>query len=172
MTKRNRILSAMLILGLSAFISAAKTPSELTHADCRSIFPGANSSEAIRTLDSGVQWTEAWEHGSWGPAEEFLGYVFLKSLQHEGKTIEVLAGVTNTGIISSVSVKGLDGIDDEFLAQFRGKTIHDNFDFARTPEDLLFIPVKIKMMKGNFALSESIALSVKEVVMSADKLLK
>ncbi len=114
MMKKKRILSIMLILGLSASISAAKTPSELTQTDCRLLFPGANSSEKIRALESGVLWTEAWEHGAWGPPEEFLGHVFLKPLQHEGKTIGVLVGMTGTGVISKVCVKGLDGVDDAF----------------------------------------------------------
>jgi len=170
--EQNRIISIMLIIGLSASLSVAKTPSELTSTDCRSIFPGANSSEKTRTLESGVLWTEAWEHGAWGPAEEFLGYVFLKSLQHEGKTIGVLVGMTSTGIISKVSVKGLAGVDEEFLAQFRGKTSQNNFDLARTPEDLLFVPAKIRAMQGNPALSESIAQGVKEIATSAIKVVK
>jgi hypothetical protein len=162
----------MLIVGLSASLSAAKTPSDLTQADCRSIFSGANSSEKIRTLASGVLWTEAWEQGAWGPPEEFLGYVFLKSLPHEGKTIGVLVGMTSTGFISKVSVKGLNGIDEAFLAQFRGKTTQGNFDLMRTPEDLLVVPAKIKAMQGNLALSESIAQSVKEIAASASKVVK
>jgi len=169
MTKMNRILSIMLILGLSASTSAAKTPPELTQTDCKSIFPGANSSEATRTLASGVQWTEAWEHGAWGPPEEFLGYVFLKSMQHDGKTIDVLVGMTSTGVISKVRVKGLNGVDEGFLAQFRGKTLQDNFDLVRTPEDLLFIPVKIKAMQERLALSASIAQGVKEIAKAANK---
>ncbi|MDZ7290330.1 MAG: hypothetical protein ONB44_08625 [candidate division KSB1 bacterium] len=172
MMKSNRILPMMLMLGLPASMAAAQMPSELTPADCRSIFSRANSSEAIRTLESGVQWTEAWEHGAWGSPEEFLGYIFLNSLQHEGRTIGVLVGMTNTGVITEVRLKGLDGVEEEFLAQFRGKTVQDNFDLARTPEDLLFLPAKIKAMQGNFALSESIARGVKEIAMAAIKVVK
>lgn len=172
MIKQKRVISIMLIIGLSASLAAAKMPSELTSADCRSIFPGANSSEKIRTLASGVLWTEAWEQGAWGPAEEFLGYVFLKTLQHEGKTISVLVGMTNTGVIAKVSVKGLDGVDEKFLAQFRGKTSQDSFDLMRTPEDLLVVPAKIKAMQGNLALSESIAEGVKAIVTSANQVTK
>lgn len=167
MIKQNRIISTMLILGLSASLSVAKTPSELTPTDCRSIFSGANSSEKIRTLESGVLYTEAWEQGAWGPPEEFLGYVFLKSRQHEGKTIGVLVGMTNTGVISKVGVKGFDGVDEAFLAQFRGKTLQGSFDLMRTPEDLLVVPAKVRAMQGNLALSESIAQGVKEIAASA-----
>ncbi len=172
MMKKNCTLSLMLMLGLSASMSVAQTPSGLTQQDCRSIFPIANSSEATRTLESGVMWTEAWEHGSWGPAEEFLGYVFLKSLQHEGKTIDVLVGMTSAGVISEVRVKGIAGIDQEFLAQYRGKTLKNNLDLARTPEDLLFVPAKIRAMQGNLTLSESIAQGVKEIATSANKVVK
>jgi hypothetical protein len=172
MMKPNRILAMMLILGLTTSMSVAKTPTALTSADCKSIFPRANSSEAIRTLESGVLWTEAWEHGSWGPPEEFLGYVFLKPQQHEGKTIGVLVGMTNTGIISKVSVKGLDGVDEAFLAQFCGKALQDNFDLMRTPEDLLVVPAKIRAMQGNLALSENIAQGVKAIAASASKVVK
>ncbi len=167
--KKNRTLSVMLILGLSASLSFAKTPSELTPIDCRSIFSRTNSSEKIRTLESGVLWTEAWEQGAWGPAEEFLGYVFLKTLQHEGKTIGVLVGMTSAGVISKVSVKGLNGVDEKFLAQFHGKASQDNFDLMRTPEDLLVVPAKIRAMPGNLALSESIAQGVKAIAKSANK---
>jgi hypothetical protein len=172
MMNKNRTLSLMLMLGLSASMSVAQTPSGLTQQDCRSIFLAANSSEATRTLESGVMWTEAWEHGSWGPAEEFLGYVFLKSLQHEDKMIDILVGMTSTGVISSVRVKGLSGVDEEFLAQFRGKTLKNNFDLARTPEDLLVVPARIRAMQGNLALSESIAQGVKEIAASANKVVK
>ncbi|GEM_PF-2637726 len=171
MMKPNRILAMMLILGLTTSMAVAKTPATLTPADCKSIFPRANSSEAIRTLESGVLWTEAWEHGSWGPPEEFLGYVFLKSLQHESKTIDVLIGMTRTGVISSVKVKGIDGVSNTFLAQFSGKTPRDNFDLMQTPEDLLVVPAKIRAMPGNLALSASIAQGVKEIAKAANKVI-
>lgn len=110
--------------------------------------------------------------GARGPPEEFLGYVFLESFQHEGRTIGVLVGITNTCVISEVSVKGIDGIDEELLARFRGKNLESNFDLARTPEDLLFVPVKIKSMKEEPALSESIARGVKEIAMAAIKVVR
>jgi hypothetical protein len=172
MSTKNRILSTVLVLGASASLAVAQTPSGLTQQDCKSIFPSANSSEATRTLESGVLYTEVWEHGAWEPAEEFHGYVFLKSVQHEGKTIDVLVGMTSTGVISSVSVKGAAGVDEEFLAQFRGKTVQNNFDLARTAEDLLFVPSKIKAMQGNLALSESVAQGVKAIATSANKVVK
>ncbi len=172
MTKKTSLLSGVLILGLATSMAVAETPSRLTRQDCRQIFPSTNSYEAIRTLDSGVQWTEAWEQGSWGPAEEFRGYIFFKPQQHEGKTISVLVGVTNTGIISCVKVKGLDGVEDEFLAQFRGKSVRQDFAVARTPEDLLSVPAKIRMMQGNLSLSESLVEAVNDIAVAAVNLVK
>lgn len=172
MLKSKHVLSVMLMLGLSASLSAAENPSRLTRQDCRQVFPGANSSEAIRTLDSGVQWTEAWEQGSWGPAEEFRGYIFLKSLQHEGKTITVLLGVTNTGVISSAKIKGIGGAAEEFLSQFHGKSVRQNFALARTPEDLLSVPAQIRMMQGNLSLSESLVQAVNDIAVAAVNVMK
>ena len=166
------ILAMVLTLGLMTSISVAEAQLALISVDCKSIFPRANSSEAIRTLKSGIQWTEAWEHSSWGPAEEFLGYVFFKSTRHEGKTIGVLVGMSNTGVISKVSIKGLDSVDEKFLAQFRDKTLKDDFDLIRTPEDSHVVPAKIKAMQGNLALSESIAQGVKEIALSARQVIK
>lgn len=172
MTSKHRFLSILLVFGLSAATAVAQSPSILTQPDCRLIFPSANSCESTRVTKSGVLWTEVWEHGSWGPSEEFFGYVFMKSVQHDGTTIDVLVGMTSTGVITNVKVKGLAGVNDEFLAQYRGKTSQDNFDLARTPEDLLVVPAKIRAMQGNLALSESIVQGVKEIAISANKVVK
>ena len=171
MSTKNRILSIMLVLGASAAMAVAQTPSGLTQQDCKSLFPIANSSETTRALAAGVQYTEAWEHGAWGPAEEFLGYIFSKSVQHEGNKIDVLVGMTSTGVISGVRVKGVDGVDGDFLNQYRGKSSQSNFDLAKTLEDLLVVPAKIKAMQGNPALSASIAQAVKDIAASANQVL-
>lgn len=169
--KKNRVLVAVLMVGFSASMSIAQTPSRLTQQDCRLFFPSAKSSEYTRTLASGILYTEAWEQGSWGPPEEFYGYVFLKSLQYKGKTINLLAGVTRKGEIIGVCVRGIDGVDENFLAQFKGKTLKDSFDLVQKPEDLLSVPIKIKPMQGNLALSENIAQGVKDIAQSADKVI-
>lgn len=166
------MIAMMLILAISASASDAKKSSGLSLQECRAIFPGANSSEATNVLESGVQWTEVWEHGSWGPPEEFLGYVFLKSFQHESQAIDVWVGMTKTGVISGVRVKGIAGVDEEFLTQFRGKASPANFDLARTPEDLLVVPAKLQAMGKNLVLSESIARSVKEIAFAAAQIVK
>ena len=162
----------MLMLGLSASLSDAQTPVALTLADCRKVFPGARSSAVVRTLDSNVQCTEVWEGSTWGPAEGFLGYIFQKSQAYEGKTLEILVGIKSTGVITSVGVTGFARVPEEFLLQYRGKTVQGSFELARTTEDLLFVPAKIKALQGNLALSESIAQGVKDIARSARQVLE
>lgn len=171
MKTKNCILALLLMFGLPAAMLAAPISLGITAEDCASIFSSANSCEKTKELAPDIVYGEAWHNGSWETTEEFFGYVFLKSLQHEGKTIQVLVGMTKTGAISKVRVKGVSGVDEEFLDQFRGKTSQSNFGLARTPEDLLFIPAKIKAMQGNLSLSERIVEGVKEIATSANKVI-
>ncbi|NUM68838.1 hypothetical protein HUU39_26825 [candidate division KSB1 bacterium] len=96
----------------------------------------------------------------------------MKSQVYEGKSIAVLVGVTSTGRITSVRVKGSENVEAEFLAQFRGKSVRGNFKLMRSPEDLLSVPAGIRAMAGNLALSESIAQSVKEIASAANEVMK
>lgn len=168
MLGKHRMIAIMLTLGLSASMATAKMPSGLTLQDCWSIFPNASAFEKAMTSEPDVLCAKILQVE---PPDQILGYVSHRTLQHEGRTIDVLVGVTNTGAVSAVRVKGLS-VEEEFLAQFNGKTSRDSFELARAPEDLLFIPAKIKAMKENLALSESIAQGVKEIVMSLDKVTK
>jgi hypothetical protein len=169
MLKKNCLVSMMLILGLSASIAVAKTPSRLTLENFALIFPEATTCENVQEIESGIQYGEAWHEGSWETTEEFLGYVFFKTLTHEKQTLDILVGVTRAGAIARVKIKG---VDERFLAQFRGKTAQDNFEIAQTPEDLLYIPTKIRALQGNLPLSASIAQSVKEIVSVASHVIK
>ena len=96
--------------------------------------------------------------------------VFIKPITHEGKEMHLLVGVDEHSKISRVKIKGVDAVNGELLAQFEGRTFDHSFDIARTPEDLLFVPAKLKAITGNIPLSEHIAKSVKAVMQSAHKL--
>jgi hypothetical protein len=170
MKTMNRILFMMSMLGLTASLCVAQAQAGKPQIDCRLFFPAAHVLPQTKTLEAGVMYAEAWEQGAWGPPEEFFGYVFLKQLHYNDKTFNVVAGVTSAGVITSVKVIGLDGADATFLAQFRGRSAQDNFDVARTPEDLLFLPVRLRAMQGKVELSERIALEVKAIAVSAGKL--
>lgn len=172
MMNRKCCIAAMLTSGVLAFTNIGQAQPRLTTPDCKLIYPGANSSEAIRTLASGVQWTEAWEQGAWGRAEDFLGYVFLKSQVYEGKSIAVLVGVASTGLITSVRVKGSENIEEEFLAQFRGKSVRGNFNLVRAPEDLLPVPAGIRLMPDKADLSESITFALREIAQAAGEVIR
>lgn len=110
--------------------------------------------------------------GCLGRAEDFLGYVFLKSQVYEGKSIAVLVGVASTGLITSVRVKGSENIEEEFLAQFRGKSVRGNFNLVRAPEDLLPVPAGIRLMPDKADLSESITFALREIAQAAGEVIR
>lgn len=169
MVKKNSMLLPSLILVLLVSAAAAKTPSALTLQDCWSVFPVANAFEAARAIEPGVLCAKVWQGD---PNEQIPAYVFQRSLPYEGSAIEILVGMTMTGVISNVRVKDHPEVEEEFLSQFRAKTSLEQFEVARTAEDLLYVPAKIKAMKQNLALSESIVQGVKEIAVSANKMLQ
>ena len=170
--KRKIVLLALTLpLALSAAIRYAQKPLIMTVEDCTLIFPETNSCEKMRALETGELFGEAWSNGA-ESADEFLGYIFLKSITHEGKTLDMLVGVNKSGVINGVKVKGADEVTEEFLAQFQGKTAQYNFEVACTPDDLMYVPLKIKAMRGNIPLSESIAQGVKKIATLAPHVIK
>ncbi|MCA9741546.1 MAG: hypothetical protein H6695_19920 [Deferribacteres bacterium] len=163
-----RIQIATLIFGLSASMTFGQTHHRVTERDCNMFFPRSHSNEMTRSLDTGVSFAEVWEQGSWGPAEEFYGFVFVKTVQYQGKNIDLLAGVSKTGKILGVRAKGNESVNDAFLAQFKGLTYESNFDLVQTQNDLLSVPSKIKSMQGKVDLSQSIAQGIKEIAQAAN----
>jgi hypothetical protein len=170
--KRKILLLALAIpLALSAAIRYAQKPLILTVEDCALIFPETNSCEKMRALETGELFGEAWANGV-ESADEFLGYVFLKPITHEGKMFDLLVGVNKSGVIAGIKVKGVDDVPEEFLAQFHGKTGQYDFAVACTPDDIMYVPLKIKAMRGNIPLSESIAQGVKAIAVLAPATIK
>ena len=162
MKRKIFLLALMLPLALSAAIRYAQRPLVLAVEDCALVFPEANSCEKIRILETGELFGEAWSNGV-DRADEFLGYVFLKPVTHEGKSLDLLVGVNKAGVIQGVKVKGADEVAEEFLAQFQGKTGRYNFEVACTADDIMYVPLKIKAMRENIPLSETIAQAVKAI---------
>jgi len=171
MKRKIFLLALTLPLALSAAIRYAQKPSMLAAEDCALIFPEANSCEKMRVLETGELFGEAWSNGL-ESADEFLGYVFLKPVTHEGGTLDMLVGVNKSGVIAGVKVRGADDVAEEFLAQFHGKTEQHNFEVACTTDDLMYVPLKIKAMRGNIPLSESIAQGVKAIAILAPRVIK
>jgi hypothetical protein len=161
----------LLLSLLAATMVNAQAPTKLTREDCALIFPQTDFCQTLRDSEGAI-YGEAWYKGLVEDTDEFLGYVFVKPFAHEGKEMQLLVGINEHGKISRVKIKGLDAINGEFLAQFEGRTFDHSFEIARTPEDLLFVPAKLKAIAGNIPLSEHIAEGVKAVMQSAHKLLQ
>jgi hypothetical protein len=165
-----RISAVTLLLILITITANAQTYPKLTDKDCSLIFPSSNFCRITQDAKE-MSSCEAWFRGDYENEDEFLGYIFLKPLQHQGKDLSLLVGMTSRGTIHKVRIREMNDINREFLAQFHGKTFDDRFDIARKLEDLLFIPSKLRAMEGNLALSELIAGGVKEIVTSAKKMI-
>lgn len=172
MKRKILLLALALPLILSAAIRYAQRPLVLTVEDCALIFPETNSCEKMRLHESGVVYGEAWANGTLEIPDEFLGYVFLKTVKHEDAVLDILVGMNKSGVIQGVKVRGADDVPEEFLAQFHGKTERYNFEVACTADDIMYVPLKIKAMRGSVPLSESIAQGVKAIATLAPAVLK
>jgi len=172
MKRKILLLALTLPLALSAAIRYSQRPMSLTAKDCALIFTEANSFEKIRTHETGVIYGEVWANGTTETPDAFLGYVLAKTVKHGDSLLDILVGVNKTGVINAVKVKGLDEVPEEFLAQFHGKTGQYNFEVACTADDIMYVPLKIKAMRGNIPLSESITQGVKAIATLAPALLK
>ena len=171
--KRKIFLFALALpLALSAAIRYSQKPVSLTAEDGALVFPATNSCEKIRLHESGVVYGEAWANGTLETPDEFLGYIFLKTVKHEDAVLDILVGVNKSGVIQGVKVKGGEEIAEEFLAQFHGKTAQHDFEVACTPNDLLYIPLKIKALRSNIPLSETVAQGVQEIASLAPRVFK
>jgi hypothetical protein len=161
----------MLFVSLFVPYAHAQAQQKLTARDCAQVFPWANSCRESQMHQDRL-YAQAWHEGHEYGEEEFLGFVSLSTLDLEGNPVHLLVGVEPNGSISKVIVKETDAIDTEFLAQFEGKNLKANFEIVCTPEDLMFVPRKIKAMRGKQEMSESIAKEVKGILGIADDLFK
>jgi hypothetical protein len=159
---RTILLPAILWLVLAAASAQAQARQKLTEQECYQIFPRADACRAAQMPDGKIYW-EAWHTGYDDDADELLGYVFLRPMTHEGSEMKLLVGVTTQGTIAKVRIRGTKAIDDEFLAQFEGKSLRSEFQIAKTLEDLLVVPAKIKAQAGKPELSESIVSEIKAI---------
>lgn len=149
---------------LAAPVTQAQQP--LTKQKCALVFPGADACTNVRV--SGDQLLgDAWDQGYAPGEEKFLGHVVQRSLTIDSNEFNVLVGIATGGAITRVVIENDRDIAPEFLAQFEGKKAGDEFAIARQPEDLLYVPVMIKAMKGKMELSETIARTVHEMLLTA-----
>lgn len=162
-------VALMMCIVLSATIANAQARQELTQENCSLIFSRTDDCRRSRDMNGGV-YCRAWYKGYADDVDEFLGYVFLKGIPFEGRKLNLLIGVTEDGRIFRVKSEETNSINQEFLVQFEGKTLRNNFEIARTIEDVLYVPSKVKAMHGDIQTSQTISDAVKEVLSSAQKL--
>ena len=163
-------VAAILAVVSSVTTTSAETHMKLTQKDCSSIFSWTQYCQTSRTTD-GELYCKAWfdRRGFGDDVDEFLGYVFAKPLLIQGKQTRLLVGVTESGRISRVKLEGNDLINQEFLSQFEGKRLRDSFEIAKSLDDILYEPSRVKAIRGDIETSQLIANAVKEALSSAKK---
>ncbi len=161
-------MKTFILILVGALLTASVTPAQptLTKQKCALVFPGADACTNVR-VSGDLLAGEAWDQGYAPGEEKFLGHIVQRPLTIDSKEFYILVGIATSGVITSVVIENAPGIAPEFLAQFNGKKADDEFAVARQPEDLLYVPVMIKAMKGKIELSETIAQAVKEILLTA-----
>lgn len=160
-----RIFNLILVGALLA-ASVTQAQQTLSKQQCALVFPSADACTNVRV--SGDQLAgEAWDRGYAPGEEKFLGHVIRRTLTIDGKAFDLLVGITAAGAITRVVIENAPDLAPEFLAQFNGKKAGDEFALARQPDDLLCVPVMIKAMKDKVELSETIARTVHEMLLTA-----
>jgi hypothetical protein len=162
---RMRRLSAVLIGGL-LMISAVVIgqPASLEFREMRQLFPWADSHKPLSGINETTKSAEVWDTDE---PNELLGWAVLKSAIVDNSEVSLLIGIRKKdGAISKVIVRGIDDLPEDFLAQFAGRKSSDSFEIAKTAEDALFIPRKIRPVRDRTELAEAIAQSVEEAVLA------
>lgn len=154
-------------LGLAIVAPAAQAQQKLTWRDCIKVFTWANAVEKSNILD-GKLCGEAW-HLSYARdrEDEFLGYVFLSTVSVSGQDIHLVVGVSEIGEIAKVAVKETGIVEEEFLAQFKGKNEKSSFEIAQTGDDFRTIPAMVKEIRNKKELSVAIAKEVQAIINTA-----
>lgn len=165
----NSILAAMLLLTLSATVTNSQTQQGLTQKDCSQIFSRTDDCKA--TQISNTLFCKVWYIGYADDTDEFLGYVFLKPISYKGEKVNLIIGIAEDGRIYRVKTEESNMINQEFLQQFEGKSIHNSFEIAQTLDDVLYVPSKVKAVDGDIKTSQEISKGVKETLNFTEKLI-
>jgi len=147
-------------------VTASWVDAQPTDQERSQIFPKADYCRQTGVLNRDY-FCEARRTGYDGEPDKLIGYVLVRKLDYCGIEMRVLVGIGLDGEISKVLVKGPEAIEQEFLAQFEGKSLRSNFEIAKAPEDLLFVPAKIKAISGKVEICEEIAKTVSALMKSA-----
>jgi hypothetical protein len=159
------------MLGLALAVPATWAQHKLTQRECALVFQRAEACKAVR-IAGGKLIGEAWDLGNAPGEEKLLGYVALSPFQLDGKETRLCMGVDTAGAIAKIVIEGAGYIEVQFLAQFEGRKLGDSFEIAQRVDDLLFIPVMIKAMKGKIETSTAIAAAVEDMLSAVQPWLK
>ena len=170
LNQRSSLFAAVMLFAvLSVTIAKAETRQRLTQKDCSQIFSRTDDCQSSTNIE-GELYCKAWYRGFGDDPDEFLGYVFLKPFSFGGINAELLIGITENSSVYRVKVKGVNSINQQFLSQFEGKRLGDNFEIARTLEDVLYVPSRVKAIRGDIQTSQKISNAVKEALTSVIQL--
>lgn len=163
---KSNMVAAILSLALAISSVQAQKQQTISALQCRKIFLSSDDYQNRRMPDGSPYCEVYWDRDD--DPRELLGYVFLKTLPLQDKETELLIGVDTKGKIVKVKIKEATAATEEFLAQFAGRDLNASFEVAKSAEDLLYLPSKIKALKDNLELSERVAGAVHEVMLSAN----
>ncbi len=160
-------MKTLLLATLLGYVATASlADAQPTDQERSQIFPKADFCWLTGALNEDY-FCEARRIGYDGEPDKFVGYVLLRTLDYRSMKMRVLIGIGPDGKISKLVANGPEAINQEFLAQFEGKSLPSSFEIAKAPEDLLFVPAKIKAISGKVEICEQIADAVSALMKSA-----
>jgi hypothetical protein len=169
---RMSLLSTLAAFGLLLMAGGAiaQEPTTLTFKEARHLFLWADTFKPLKEINETTKVAEVWNTDD---ADELLGWAVVKTMTFDAAQFSLLIGIRKKdGAISKVIVKGMDDLPNDFLAQFEGRKLHDSFEIARTSEDVIYLPRKIKPIRDRVKLSEEMAKTVEEALSSLSSAVK
>ncbi len=161
-----KMVLTILALALGVSSVQAQKQQKISESQCRKIFLPSDDYQNRRMPDGSPFCEVYWDRDD--DPRVLLGYVFLKTLARQDKEIEFLIGVNTDGKIVKVETTEPASVTEEFLAQFEGRSLKASFEVVKTAEDLLHVPSKIKTIRDDVEMSERIAKTVHETLLSAN----
>lgn len=163
-------MKTLLFLLGPVLLAPALAQPALSRQECARIFQSADACKSIQRVDSA--WVaEAWDSGHEPGEAKFLGHVLRQAMVFEGDSMSLLIGLDAEGKIVKVLADGSIAVAEEFLVQFQGRSRSDSLMLAEHVEDLLYVPARIKPMRGRLELSAAIIQKIKAALQVVPPLL-
>ncbi len=159
-----KLIALLLGVGLFAFSG----PQKITMKQYQQVFPKMDAHSKMKKVED-ISYVEAWDEGFDRFEEEKIGYVFLGQVEQNGKASRLLVSVDLSGKVVGVGLPKQTDTQAAFLKQFKGMTTQSDFGLAESSDDLLYVPAKLRAMRGDKALSAAIAQEVGKIMAVAGK---